>query len=36
VVAEVEEGEGYALAEITPGLVQTIRSQIPMANNRRL
>ena len=36
VVAEVEDGEGYACADITTGLVEKIRGQIPMDGNRRL
>jgi predicted amidohydrolase len=36
VVAEVEEGEGYAVAEIVPGLVEKIRTQIPMEGNRQI
>ena len=36
VVAEVEDGEGYAVAEITPGMAEEIRGQIPMSGNRRL
>jgi len=36
VVAEVADGEGFAIAEIDPGLVDRIRAQIPMEQNRRL
>jgi predicted amidohydrolase len=35
IVAEVEDGEGWASAEIDLGMVEKIRSQIPMAANRR-
>ncbi len=36
VVAEVEDGEGYAIADIPQGMVEEIRAQIPMDGNRRL
>ncbi len=35
VVAEVEEGEGYAVAEVDTDMVGRIRAQIPMDANRR-
>ena len=36
ILAEVEEGNGIAIAEIEPGRVATLRRDFPALNNRRL
>lgn len=36
IVAEIEDGDGYALAEINPAEVERVRREIPSLANRRL
>ena len=35
VVAELPEGDGYAIAKIDPGHVEQIRQQVPSLANQR-
>ncbi|MBN8845700.1 MAG: carbon-nitrogen hydrolase family protein [Sphingomonadales bacterium] len=36
IVAEIEDGDGYALAEINPAEVERVRREIPSLDNRQL